>query len=318
MVLSSSEILWLFEKHNLCPSNLDDDKVAGHGGAVQGAVAWAERRRVFLDRETSTSKGMEVDSRSTERRAAAQVGCRTGGAGMQRFPHWVEDSGQDLVDSGEWMKSLDQENRLIKVHLILELQTPHKPVRYHKRITWTGGGGGGGGKTLVTHPSHGSSEGAATTEPWKIILQESRSSVAKIHISNRNLNFYVKTELQCRRLKGKAAVSKYTSKYSAFERMEGGRVRAQLCCIWSFRDQRSLHLALAPLRVLSSSAWSALRHGPVSVPAAVCSWGHLRSPWRRLGEVCQPHALQAGGKSLHTGIWAVRLCVQHGIRPPAS
>lgn len=146
MVLSSSEILWLFEKHNLCPSNLDDDKVAGHGGAVQGAVAWAERRRVFLDRETSTSKGMEVDSRSTERRAAAQVGCRTGGAGMQRFPHWVEDSGQDLVDSGEWMKSLDQENRLIKVHLILELQTPHKPVRYHKRITWTGGGGVGVGR----------------------------------------------------------------------------------------------------------------------------------------------------------------------------
>lgn len=42
------------------------------------------------------------------------------------------------------MKSLDQENRLIKVHLILELQTPHKPVRYHKRITWTGAGGGWG------------------------------------------------------------------------------------------------------------------------------------------------------------------------------
>lgn len=28
-------------------------------------------------------------------------GCRTGGAGMQGFPHWAEDAGQDLIDSGE-------------------------------------------------------------------------------------------------------------------------------------------------------------------------------------------------------------------------
>lgn len=86
------------------------------------------------------------------------------------------------------------------------------------------GGWGCGGETLVSHPSHGSSEGAATTEPWKTILQESRSSVAKIHISNRNLNFYVKSpELQCRRLKGKAAVNKYTSKYRPLRGWRAGR-----------------------------------------------------------------------------------------------
>ena len=42
---------------------------------------------------------------------------------------------------------------------------------------------------LVSHPSRGPLEGAATTELWKIILREARSGVAKIHISKRNLHF---------------------------------------------------------------------------------------------------------------------------------
>lgn len=59
--------------------------------------------------------------------------CRgnTGGVRMQHCPCWAVGAEANL-GSGERMKSLGQENGLIKVHLMLGLQISPKLGRYHE------------------------------------------------------------------------------------------------------------------------------------------------------------------------------------------
>lgn len=202
-------ILWEAQTINLHPSSIEKDKVTGHWGDIQGCFTGVERRLVFLGRRTSMSKDMEM--RLWEYRSEGATN------------RWGENVVllilKNLAVTGEGAKSLDQENGLVKVPLMLRVQISQKLGRYHERKKWTR-------QDYSELNITWSFWGAVTIHPWKIILQKYRSSVATLPDFSTEISIFMWYLLICNADnyisygKRQHGYNKYTSKYRDFKKIE--------------------------------------------------------------------------------------------------